>query len=208
LASTVRGVAQSIALDDTLPPYDAYVPLMSLPHVLGVGLDNVASGPYLRADPMQLPRDAKNVGIAWAGAPENTLNTRRSVALAKLAPLFAVSGVNLYSLKRDGEALTPLDVPWSEKLVAMPGRHDFDTMASLVASLDLVISIDTSLAHLAGALGKRVFVLLSFVPDWRWMLARNDNPWYPTARLFRQSSPGDWTSAIESAVAVLREELG
>ena len=208
LASTVRGVAQSIALDDSLPPYDAYVPLMSLPHVLGITLDDVAAAPYLHADPTTLPRNAKNVGIAWAGAPENTLNVRRSVALAKLAPLFAISGVRLYSLKRDGEALTPNDVRWSEMLVAMPGRDNFDTMASLVAALDLVISIDTSLAHLAGALGKRVFVLLSFVPDWRWMLARNDNPWYATARLFRQTSPGDWASAIDSAAAALREELG
>jgi tetratricopeptide (TPR) repeat protein len=208
LASTVRGVEKSIALDDPLPPYDAYVPLMSLPHMLGAGLDSVASGHYLHADPMPLPHDAKNVGIAWAGAPENTLNTRRSVALARLAPLFELSGVRLYTLQRDGEAMTPTDLPWNEQLVAVPGRDNFDTMASLVASLDLVISVDTSLAHLAGALGKRVFVLLSFVPDWRWMLARSDSPWYPTARLFRQTSPGDWASAIESAAAALREELG
>jgi len=86
-------------------------------------------------------------------------------------------------------------------------RDNFDTMASLVASLDLVISVDTSLAHLAGALGKRVFVLLSYVPDWRWMLDRADSPWYPTARLFRQRAPGDWSSAVESAARALREEL-
>ena len=208
LASTARGVAQSIALDDPLPPYDAYVPLMSLPHNLGIALDDVTgSVPYLHAASMPLASDALNVGVAWAGAPDNTLNARRSVALAKLAPLFEVPGVRLYSLKRDGEALTPYDRPWSERLVAMPSRDNFDTMASLVASLDLVISVDTSLAHLAGALGKRVFVLLSYVPDWRWMLDRADSPWYPTARLFRQRAPGDWSSAVESAARALGEEL-
>jgi len=80
-------------------------------------------------------------------------------------------------------------------------------MASLVASLDLVISVDTSLAHLAGALGKHVFVLLAYVADWRWMLGRADNPWYPAARLFRQQAIGDWSSAIDSALAAVREEV-
>ena len=208
LASTVRGVAQSVAIGEPLPAYDAYVPLMSLPHILAIRLDHVAGEPrYMHAETMPLPGDALNVGIAWAGAPENTLNARRSIALAMLAPLFDIPGVRLYSLKRDGEALTAADEPWSGRLVGVPSRGDFDTMASLVASLDLVISVDTSLAHLAGALGKRVFVLLSYVPDWRWMLERTDSPWYPTARLFRQRAPGDWTSAIESAVDAVREEL-
>jgi Tfp pilus assembly protein PilF len=208
LASTVRGVAQSIALDQPLPAYDAYVPLMSLPMLLDVTLDAVdGSAPYLRAEPMPLARDALNVGIAWAGAPGNTLNTRRSLPLAALAPLLDVPGVRVHSLKRDGEAITPADLPVSERLVAVPGRDDFDVMASLVAALDVVISVDTSLAHLAGALGKRVFVLLSHVPDWRWMLAREDSPWYRTARLFRQPSTGDWPSAVNSAVAALREEF-
>jgi len=130
------------------------------------------------------------------------------MALAALAPLFDIPRVRLYSLKRDGEALTPADQPWSERLVAVRARDDFDTMAALVASLDLVISVDTSLAHLAGALGKRVFVLLSHVPDWRWMLERADNAWYPTARLFRQRVPGDWSSVIESAACAVQEEFG
>jgi ADP-heptose:LPS heptosyltransferase len=121
--------------------------------------------------------------------------------------LLDVPGVRVHSLKRDGEAITPADLPVNQRLVAVRGRDDFDVMASLVASLDVVVSVDTSLAHLAGALGKRVLVLLSYVPDWRWMLSRSDNPWYPTARLFRQQSPGDWSSAIDSAVAALREEL-
>jgi Tfp pilus assembly protein PilF len=208
LASTVQGVAQSIALDQPMPAYDAYVPLMSLPLLLGVKLDDVGGQvPYLRAGPMPLARDALNVGIAWAGAPGNTLNARRSLPLATLAPMLDVPGVRVHSLKRDGEAITPADLPVNERLVAVPGRDDFDVMASLVASLDVVISVDTSLAHLAGALGKRVFVLLAYVPDWRWMLARDDSPWYPTARLFRQRSPGDWPSAVLSAVAALHEEF-
>jgi hypothetical protein len=197
-----------VALDAPLPPYDAYIPLMSLPGVLGITLDDVGSEvPYLRAGAMTLPRDTMNIGVAWAGAPENTHNSRRSFPLALLAPLLDVPRVRVYSLKRDGEALAPGDLSTSERLAAVKGRDDFDTMASLVASLDLVISVDTSLAHLAGALGKRLFALLAFVPDWRWMLGRADNPWYPTARLFRQPAPGDWRSAIDSAIAAVREEL-
>jgi len=209
LAATVPGVAQSIAIEEPLPAYDAYVPLMSLPHIFDIGLDALPRNvPYLSAGAMPLSRGALNVGLAWAGAPGNTLNERRSIALAALAPLFDIPRVRLHSLKRDGEALTPADRPWSERLVAVPARDDFDNMASLVASLDLVISVDTSLAHLAGALGKRVFVLLSHVPDWRWMLERTDSPWYPTARLFRQHAPGDWSSAIESAARAVQEEFG
>jgi Tfp pilus assembly protein PilF len=207
LAATVTGVAQSVALDGRLPDYDAHVPLMSLPGVLGLTLGDVRAGvPYLRADPLALPRDALNVGIAWSGAPGNTHNSRRSFPLAMIAPLLDIPRVRVYSLKRDGEALAPDDVATSQRLVALPGRDDFDTMASLVASLDLVISVDTSLAHLAGALGKRLFALLAFVPDWRWMVDRDDSPWYPTARLFRQKAPNDWTSAIGSALAAVREE--
>ena len=212
LASGAQGVAQCVALDEPLPAYDAYVPLMSLPHALGITLAGRARRPALpratrAAHGVALEGEALNVGIAWAGAPENTLNARRSLALAKLAPLFDVPGVRLYSLKREGEALTDADAGFSERFVATPSRDDFDVMASLVASLDLVVSVDTSLAHLAGALGKRVFVLLSSAPDWRWMLDRADCPWYPTARLFRQRAPGDWSAPIESAVVAVREEL-
>ena len=139
---------------------------------------------------------ALKVGIAWSGAPGNTLNARRSFALREASALLAVPGVRWFSLKRDGEALTPGDAEAAARLVQLPLANDFDGLAALVDALDLVVSVDTSLAHLAGALGKPAWVLLSRVPDWRWFLDRDDSPWYPTARLFRQRQQGDWSRPL------------
>ena len=219
LAATVPGIAAARAVGGPLPAYELHVSLMSLPHRLGLGIDGVGmSAPYMFADSTRvaearaaIAREANggiSVGVAWSGAPGNTINARRSMPLAALAPLFDRTGVRLFSLKREGEALTEDDTAWSRRLVNLDMRNDFDGIAAMIASLDLVISVDTSIAHLAGALGKRVFVLNSFVPDWRWMLGRSDSPWYPSARLFRQPSPGDWPHAVASAADALREEFG
>ena len=218
LAATAPGVTGAFARGDALPRFDAHVSLMSLPGVLGVTPETVAVPvPYLRAYP-QRSREAREriaeaagtalrVGVAWAGAPGNTLNARRSVPLATLAPLFAIPGVRWFSLKREGEALTPADLPHAERLTALDMRNDFDGIAALVDSLDLVISVDTSLAHLAGALGKPVWVMLAHVADWRWMQGRTDSPWYPTARLYRQHAPGDWSRPIDEIGRALRERV-
>jgi len=218
LAATVPGIAEAHATGAPLPAYDLHVSLMSLPHRLGLALGDVAVPvPYMSADPSRIAearaaiaREAKgaiSVGVAWAGAPGNTINARRSMPLPALAPLLDLDGVRLFSLKREGEALTADDASWSQRLANLELRNDLDGIAAMIACLDLVISVDTSIAHLAGALGRRVFVLNSFVPDWRWMLERADSPWYPTARLFRQQSPGDWSHPVASAVAALREEF-
>ena len=213
LAATAPGVSAVCSVGDTLPAYDVHVPLMSLPARLAITLDDVAVPmPYLRADAERvreaagsLERDALNVGLAWAGAPENTQNVRRSLPLAALAPLFDVPNVRLFSLKREGEALTSADASWSTRMTALPYRNDFDGLAALVAALDLVISVDTSIAHLAGALNKPVWVLLAQVPDWRWLLSRPDSPWYPSARLFRQQTQGDWSDPVARVAQELRE---
>ncbi|MFO1316090.1 MAG: tetratricopeptide repeat protein [Burkholderiales bacterium] len=217
LAATAPGVAATCAVGGPLPAYDAHASLMSLPGVLGVTPRTVAVPvPYLRTDDAlrgtareEVARagGTLNVGIAWSGAPDNTLNARRSFALREAATMLAVPGVRWFSLKREGEALTPDDAAATARLVQLPMRNDFDGLAALVDALDLVVSVDTSLAHLAGALGKPVWVLLSRVPDWRWFLDRPDSPWYPTARLFRQRRHGDWSqplAEVADALAALR----
>jgi tetratricopeptide (TPR) repeat protein len=216
LAATAPGVSGVYGVDKPLPAYDAHVPLMSLPGLLGVELSDVTvSLPYLHADAQRsrqaavaVEREAGSafkVGVAWAGAPGHTNDARRSMALAKMAPLFDVANTRLFSLKREGEAITPTDASWAERLVNLDLRNDFDGLAALIMSLDLVISVDTSLVHLAGALGKPVWVLLPFAPDWRWGLARSDSPWYPTARLFRQRTAGEWSDPVSAVSDALRE---
>jgi Flp pilus assembly protein TadD len=216
LAATAPGIAAAVTLDEELPAHDAHVPLMSLPAILGMSLADVATEvPYLRVDGERRRAAASSVarerglkvGVAWSGAPTNTDNATRSVALASLAPLFDIEGVRLFSLKRDADTIDD-DRPWSRRMVELDMRNDFDGLAALVDSLDLVVSVDTSIAHLAGALGKPVWVLLRKTPDWRWLLERDDSPWYPTARLWRQQVRGDWTAPVAAiADALRRQEL-
>ncbi len=215
LAATAPGVAAAHAEREPLPPYDAHVSLMSLPGLLGVTADDCpAAVPYLTPD-VQRRRDARaavqrgggtalKVGIAWAGAAGNTRDARRSMSLTAFARLLDVPGTRWFSLKWAAHVPTAAEVPFAQRLVALPERNDFDGLAALVSELDLVISVDTSLVHLAGALGKPVWVLLDTAPDWRWMLGRADSPWYPTVRLFRQRTAGDWAQPLEEVEAALR----
>ncbi|MCC7328471.1 MAG: tetratricopeptide repeat protein [Burkholderiales bacterium] len=215
LATTAPGVTSACTADDALPPYDAHVSLMSLPGVLGITPERAAVPfPYLRVDAARrrdatahIEREAGpalKIGVAWAGAPGYRQDSRRSMSLAAFAPLLEIPGTRWFSLKREGEALTVADAPAAARLAALDMRNDFDGLAALVDALDLVISVDTSIAHLAGALAKPVWVLLPHVPDWRWMLNRTDSPWYPTARLFRQQAPGDWTHPLHEIGIALR----
>ncbi|MFO1322740.1 MAG: tetratricopeptide repeat protein [Burkholderiales bacterium] len=215
LAATAPGVDAAFAEFDPLPDYDAHVSLMSLPHLLRVAPDSLAASvPYLRADPQRAGdvRDAVareagaslKIGVAWAGAGGNTQDARRSMSLATLGPLLDTPGTRWFSLKWDKDAIGAGDAPVRERLVELPYRNDFDGLAALVAELDVVISVDTSIAHLAGALGKPVWVMLAHVPDWRWLLARTSSPWYPTARLYRQAVPGDWSVPVREIGDALR----
>jgi Flp pilus assembly protein TadD len=218
LAATAPGVAAVFGVDDVLPHVDAQASLMALPGLLHVTPDTVNEPvPYLRAD-AELAASARShvdriagptlrVGLAWSGAPGNTLNMRRSVPLARLAPLLAVEGVTWFSLKREGELFASDDTQYTSRLVELPLRNDFDGLAALVDAVDLVVTVDTSLAHLAGALGKPTWVLLARTPDWRWLLDRDDSPWYPTARLFRQRTAGAWHSPVAQVEVALRELL-
>lgn len=195
------------------PPHDLHIPMMSLPLAMKTRVDNIpAPAPYLFADGEKSAvwRDklgaakAPRVGIVWSGYAGHGNDANRSVALATLAPLFELP-VEFHSLQKE---VRPAD---EDTLSAAPiARHeshltDFDATAALIAQMDLVIAVDTSVAHLAAALGKPVWLLLPFNPDFRWMLARTDSPWYPTMRLFRQSKPGDWSEVISHVTVALRD---
>ena len=206
-----------IARGETLPPFDLQLPLMSLPRIFGTTLDSIpAEIPYLHADPGRLSRwraaladvTALKVGVAWAGNPRHKGDRQRSLPAAAVLPRLVMPGVQLYSLQKeprpeDGEVLAAL----ADDIVDLaPALGDFADTAAAVAALDLVIAVDTSVAHLAGALGRPVWMLTPYALDWRWLRDREDSPWYPTMRLFRQRRPREWDDPllrISAALAVL-----
>lgn len=210
LLATLPHVAQVIPAGDPLPPFDTHAPLLSLPHLLHTTLATVPSQiPYLfpPAAPALLTRSSapRHIGIVWSGSPTHQNDRRRSCPLHEFLPLLQLPYIRFHSLQIGprAEEIRPLVEQglvedWSDRL------HDFADTATLIAQLDLVITVDTSVAHLAGGLGKPVWVLLSYAPDWRWLLHRTDSPWYPTARLFRQPSPGDWKTPIHQVITSLK----
>ncbi|HTC11434.1 MAG TPA: tetratricopeptide repeat-containing glycosyltransferase family protein [Acetobacteraceae bacterium] len=221
LIRTMPGRQRVIGHNEPPPAFDLHCPLMSLPLALGLTLETIpATTPYLSADPDQARAWAirlaslpgLRVGLVWAGNPRandpaaNAIDRRRSMPLAKLAPLGAVPGVSFVSLQKGPPAEQARTPPpgfaltdWTEEL------WDFADTAAVIAGLDLVISVDTSVVHLAGALGKPVWVLNRYDACWRWLHGRTDSPWYPTARLFRQRVYGEWDGVIEQVVTALRE---
>ena len=214
LMSTMAGVDQLVIAGLELPPVDLVTPLLSVPLWYGTTLETIpAQVPYLSADARLTESfNAKyfradqnlKVGLVWAGRPTHANDHNRTMSLAAFAPLAAIPGVTFYSLQK-GEASRQLrNPPAGMKVVDLSaGLTDFNWTAAAIAGLDLVITVDTSISHLAGALGKPVWVMIPFVPDWRWMLDRADSPWYPTMKLFRQKTIGDWAEPIGRVVAEL-----
>ncbi len=220
LAPVRQGRVRLQAPGSELPPHDAACSLLSLPHLLGVTLENLpGETPYLHADPRAADRWASRlaalpglkVGLAWAGNPllggrasPLLADRRRSLVLAQLAGMAGIEGVSLVSLQK-GEPARQTPPPglvlhdWTGEL------HDFADTAALVAGLDLVISVDTSVVHLAGALGRPVWLLNRWDGDWRWLRGRDDSPWYPTLRQFRQSEPGAWEAPLAALCAALAD---
>jgi tetratricopeptide (TPR) repeat protein len=205
-----------IAEGAALPAFDVQCPLMTLPAALGTTLDTIpAQVPYLAADPAAVRRWSERlgaasglkVGIAWAGNPQHRNDRQRSLTLDRFAALFDLPGVRWFSLQVGARAGDLATLPPGQVTDLSPGLTDFAETAAAVANLDLVITVDTAPAHLAGALGKPTWILLPLSPDWRWLADRTDNPWYPTARLFRQRALGDWDGAITAVHAALRERL-
>jgi len=212
----VKGVSELVKAGDPLPPFDLHVPMLSQPLVFQTRRETIPNRvPYLSADPKRretwqgligrLTGNRRRVGMAWAGNAEHSRNHMRSISLETLLPLLAVDRIDFYNLQIGPEAGQILQLPGAAALVDLTSHiRDFADTAALMMHLDLIISVDTAVAHLAGALGKPVWTLLPFVPDWRWMLDRDDSPWYPTMRLFRQPKLGDWDSVIHRVADELR----
>jgi len=202
----VELVARKSWDENTLPPFDFHAPLLSLPWILRRFEPLRTAAPYLHADPVL--RDGWRVrigkstglriGIAWAGRFTHRHDRRRSIPFEELPPLLHLPGVSCYSLQIEPRP------PSSANLIDFtPHVADFADTAALISELDLIVSADTAVAHLAGALGRPVWTLLPLVADWRWNLEREDTPWYPTMRLFRQRVVGDWRDVIQRVVAEL-----
>lgn len=194
--------------------FDRHIHLMSLAGLLGVTADTVpAAVPYIAAPPARIAAwreamrgdDGVRIGLAWAGRPTHPQDAQRSMDCAHLTPLAALEGLSLYSLQKDQTTAT-LELAASLAGDFSRRLENFTETAAIVENLDLVITVDTALAHLAGALGKPVWTLLPFAADWRWMRARADTPWYPTMRLFRQDVAGDWAAVVARVCEALAEK--
>jgi hypothetical protein len=216
LLGSVAGIDELLA-GPVSRPFDYALPLLSAPAVFGTTLSSIpADVPYLAADAervahwrCELADGAKfKIGITWQGNPAYEDDARRSVPLAEFAPLADCAGVRLFSLQKEHglEALAAL--AQRLRIVDLGPRLDeggdaFVDTAAVMRNVDLVVTSDTATAHLAGALGVPVWLLLPDLPDWRWLLERDDSPWYPTMRLFRQTARGDWADVLSRVAAAV-----
>lgn len=212
LMAGLEGVAELVVQGEALPDYDLHCPLMSLPRLFDTRIETIpAPVPYLRADAertafwrREIGEEGVKIGIAWQGNPGFRDDRRRSVPLAAFAPLARRPGVRLISLQKV-HGLDQLDRLPPGMTVERLGRRydegDFAETAAVMMGLDLIVSSCTSVPHLAGALGRPTWLALGPAPYWAWLEGRDDSPWYPTLRLFRQKTPGDWESVFEAMVA-------
>lgn len=210
LVQGMPGLDAVLGPEEPLPPYDLQVSLGSLPGLFGTRLETIpAAVPYLRAPltaspaleaALADPAPGLRVGLVWAGNPNHARDAQRSIPPGALAGLADVPGVVWYSLQvgQDG----PL--PFEGIRTLGPLLTDFGATAWAIEHLDLVLTVDTSVAHLAGALGRPAWLLLTFIPDWRWLLGREDSPWYPSLRLFRQGKPNQWAEVVDRLREALR----
>jgi hypothetical protein len=210
LITQLPGIHSSFVRWEDIPGFSVYCPLSSLPQIFDTQLETIpaASIPYLKADPQKVARASARiraavgdgvlkVGIAWAGRPSHPNDRARTLRWSQLLPLTRIPGVALIALQKEIPAADRAEFPAGLGALDLSAEiDDFADTAAVIESCDLVVTIDSSAAHLAGALAKPVWVMLPWVPDWRWLLDRDDSPWYPTLRLFRQPARGDWTSTI------------
>jgi tetratricopeptide (TPR) repeat protein len=218
LVARCPGVAQVVAQGDPLPHFDTHAPLLGLPRIFGTMLESIpAEVPYLAAEPQAVerwraefaPESRFKVGIAWQGSRTHRRDRGRSIPLAIFAPFAELDGVRLYSLQKHFGQEQLAQVGFRESITDLsPQLETFDDTAAIVQNLDLIIACDTSIIHLAGGLARPTWVALPTVPDWRWLLDRDDSPWYPTMRLFRQRRRGDWPEVFERIAGALAGKIG
>jgi FkbM family methyltransferase len=222
ILSTVPGIDELRVQGEATPPFDTHVTLLSLPRLLGTRLDTVpADVPYVSALPELVDKwrdeikalPGFKVGIAWKGSPQNRTDRGRSLPLSLFETLARVPGVTLVSLQKGQGSEQIAEVKDRFRVIDLGDRLDaeagpFMDTAAIMGHLDLVITCDSSLAHLAGALGAPVWIALMLTPDWRWLSGRDDSPWYPSARLFRQTRVADWPEVFERMAAALRQRMG
>jgi hypothetical protein len=219
LLASLEGV-EVVAEGDPLPAFDLHSSLMSLPLVMGTELATVPGAPYLRADPDKAAAlrerlgaaTRPRVGIVWAsgrrpGRPDKRADLRRDIPLRKLLEA-ARPDIEFVSLQKGAAAEAELKAAPGAVTDPTAQLHDFADTAALMETLDLVISVDTAPAHLAGALGRPAIALLRYDACWRWLIGRADSPWYPSMRLLRQSAPGDWDSVVAELKTALAERFG
>jgi hypothetical protein len=221
LLATLPGVTQYCHRWTDVPGHAAHCRLSSVPGLVHTRLETIpAKVPYLFAAPPRIaawrqrldasmPSGVRRIGLAWTGRPTHPNDRRRSLPLARLAPLAAAAGAAFVSLQK------PLPAADLAAMAQFPGMADlsaeltdFGETAAVIANLDLVVTVDTAVGHLAGAMAKPVWIMLPKPSDWRWLLRRDDSPWYPTARLFRQAAPGAWDPVIASVAQALAEAPG
>jgi Flp pilus assembly protein TadD len=217
LLRSVSGLDDVLPWDAALPAIDAHVPLLGLLHRLGTTLDTVPQAtPYLAAEPQRIAALAPllaggrpRIGLVWRGNPGHPNDARRSLPLPLLQPLLSLRGARFFSVQL-GPAAADLAVPAlaGRILDLSPAIGDFADTAAILDELDLLVTVDTAIAHLAGALGRPCWLLLPFSAEWRWLARREDSPWYPTLRLFRQERPGAWPPVIARLVEALAQRFG
>ncbi|HEY6255966.1 MAG TPA: tetratricopeptide repeat protein [Xanthobacteraceae bacterium] len=217
LLQQVDGIAEIVGEGGPLPAFDLHCPLPSLPLAMRTELATIpAQIPYLKASEERIaqwrarlaPVRAPRVALAWSGRATHLNDRNRSLALARLAPLFTLDEISFISIQHEMRAEDAGTLAGLPRITDVGKElHDFEDTAAVLALADLVISVDTSVAHLAGAIGRRTWILLPFSPDWRWMLERTDSPWYPTARLYRQPALGDWDGVVAGLRAGLKRLL-
>jgi Flp pilus assembly protein TadD len=218
LFAGIPGIQRVVVRGEVPREVDIQCPLLSLPGIFKTRLETIpANIPYLNPNPrrietwrrrLEAPQGNLRIGLAWAGNPVLHNDHRRSTELAKFSPLGSIPGVTFFSLQKGVAGDQVKNPPTGMRLVDLgPQLADFADTAAVISLLDLVITIDSSMAHLAGAMAHPVWTILGFPSEWRWLVDREDSPWYPTMRLFRLRALGDWESAIDSVMVALRERM-
>lgn len=217
LAQRMAGFDEIVVRGELPPAFDVHCEMMSLPMAMGLKLSDLPGEPmpYLSASPKHLAKWRKRlarlpgplVATVWAGRPTHVNDVNRSSSLSTLAPL-GMPGVTFVSIQKGPKAVEAKTPPPGMNMIDLSDEiTDFEDTAAILSLVDLLISVDSSPVHLAGALGRPVWVMLPLVPDWRWLLGRDDSPWYPATRLFRQQARGDWSAVVGAMATALAERV-